>query len=138
MENDEADMARCCCRNLNRCTATMKKLLEDGETIYNGCFTIRGSQSEKIKSFRQKLEYWLGVDKALSYLRVRKHHFAVDVLRYLEKSNQFITTPISKKEVIKNGLGDYVEYYRGNLYMFVPNISFEQGENNKCITEKEI
>ena len=136
MEEDLADVGRCCCNNPTRCKSIQHQLDAASDKLHQGCFTIRQSKSPKIEVFRDKLTYWLGIPKAHKHVRVRKHHFSMKILEYLGIHNQHITTPISRAMAIKEGLLDSVECYKGNMYMFIPQISFEDAETQIKIRAK--
>ena len=96
-ECKDKDMERCSCNNLFRCTEVHRKLLSVGEEIYEGFFEVMESESEKVQEFRKICIYNLGLAGAnVKYLRIRKHHFHIKVLRFLQSNQKILTMPISR------------------------------------------
>ena len=67
---------------------------------------------------------WLGIPSDILNYHIRKHHFSVKSLKYLSRTGKFVTTPISRREVVTEGLQDSVESFRKKQYIIVPNTSF--------------
>ena len=60
----------------------------------------------------------------ISDMRIRKSHFHVKVLRYLTERKKNVTSPISRAEVLKYGLLDYVKKLGSRQYQFLPTVTY--------------
>ena len=83
MEDEEIDILRCYCKGGLHCSQLHQQLEEGNEEIFNGCFTIRKSKIEKLLLSKKQAHYQLGISISLYKIRIRKHHFAMEVLEYL-------------------------------------------------------
>ena len=110
-------MGKCCCKNIMRCTELQNKIILKKKELLYGCFDIRASKSNKQEEFRKKCAYYLGIGVGNQHhLRIRKLHFHPDVLRYINKSKKYVTTPISREQAITEGLLDHTTPYQRKTY----------------------
>ena len=124
METKHASaMGKCSCNLLHMCSDIQSKIVEDNETLRLGHYTIKNSDSPKIIEYRKRCVKWLGIPKNLLNYHIRKHHFSMASLKFLQKTGKYVTTPISRNEVLQEGLQDSVESYKRNTYFIIPNTS---------------
>ena len=96
-ECKDRGMVRCSCKTLFICTEVHRKLLSVSEEIYEGFFEVMESELEKVQAFRKICIYNLGLAGAnVKYLRIRKHHFHIKVLRFLQSNQKILTMPNSR------------------------------------------
>ena len=127
----EKSMGKCSCNNLKRCSEVQQCLLAGGDALFQGCFEIRHITNERIKAICRKATFYLGPACTKStHIRIRKHHFHLEVLRYIKGKKQRITSAINLSDAVEAGLMSYTSVYENKSRIFVPNISYAEAEGN--------